>query len=80
MKKVIKAKAPQIRLEYSEHFPVRLIQRVFDLSVLIPLYKELCNVAIGCEVEVSIGRSTVCAVRVDANTAKLVTGWKGQRQ
>ena len=73
--KEVKAKAPEVKLEYGEHFPIRLIQRLFDLSVLIPLYKEICRQPIGGAIKLTIGRATVCAIRTKADTAFLKTGW-----
>ena len=77
MKKFIQAKAPEISFELSDHFPIRLIQKAFDLSALVPLYTALCQSKIGQELEVSIGHSTIVAVRIANNKAKLITGWRG---
>lgn len=78
-KRTIQAKTPEIRFEFADHFPIRLIQKAFDLSALVPLYSELTRSKIGQEVEVCIGHTTVVAIRIATDRAKLITGWKGSR-
>jgi len=68
---------PKLHFEFTDHFPIRLIQRGFDLAVLIPLYKAVSQAKKGETIRVTAGNTTVVAKRVSGNIVRLITGWKG---
>lgn len=65
----------------SLHFMSRLIERGFDLNILVAIYQYVMQIEIvnGQEIEMNSKHSTACFVKYD-KTVKLLTGWPGSRE
>ncbi len=65
----------------SLHFMEKLIERTFDLNILVTIYQYVMKTEIidGQEIEMNIMHSTACIVKYD-KTVKLITGWAGTRE
>lgn len=70
-----------IQIIPSEHFPLRMIQRRFDLSILSSMHSFIESVKVGFEIEItdSTETSTILVEKVAENTIKVISGWKKTR-
>lgn len=77
----IKANRYDFYFQPSLHFMARMVERSFDLGVLVHMYqyinKNIDSIENGSEIEIS-SESSIVFVKYD-KTIKLVSGWPGYR-
>lgn len=76
-------KAPQLKVNPLEHFLVKGLRSVFDMSAIVPIYlhvsSNLNTIERDVDMEYDVGRATIVYSVDKHDTIHLISGWAGNR-